>query len=139
MRVLFCTSNLPGAVLIRTVTWSDWSHVCIVDGEEVIEAAWPHVRVSKLADVIATHTLHCVVDIPCADPHAAIVWARSQIGKPYDLSGVLGLGLHRDWQDEGQWWCSEFVAAAFAQSGSPLFRPEALRRVVPQHIWMVAK
>lgn len=46
MRVLFCTSKLPGAVLIRAITWSDWSHVALIDGEEAIEATWPAVRVA---------------------------------------------------------------------------------------------
>lgn len=28
---------------------------------------------------------------------------------------------------------------AFQQGGSPLFRPEALHRITPQHLWMIAK
>ena len=41
MRVLFCTSKLPGAVLIRAITWSDWSHVALIDGEEAIYLETP--------------------------------------------------------------------------------------------------
>ncbi len=94
MRVLFCTSKLPGAALIRAVTWSDWSHVAIVDGEEVIEATWPAVRVVPLAEVIAKHSRHILVDIPCDDPAAVIAAAGgSAIDVPARkaaiLSGVL--------------------------------------------------
>ena len=137
MKVLFCTSMLPGAALIRAVTWSDWSHVALVDGEEVIEATWPAVRVASLADVIAKHSRYIVADIPCADPAAVIAAARSQVGKPYDLTALFGLLAHRDWQEPDRWFCSELVAWSFQQGGSPLFRPDAMHRVTPQHLWML--
>ena len=139
MRVLFCTSKLPGAVLIRTITWSDWSHVALIDGEEAIEATWPAVRVAPLSEIIAKHSAFVVVDIPCDDPAAVIAAARSQVGKPYDLTALFGLLVRRDWQEPDRWFCSELVAWAFEQGGAPLFRPEALYRVTPQHLWMIAK
>lgn len=138
MRVLFCRSKLPGSVLIRAVTWSDWSHVAIIDGEEAIEATWPKVRAVPLAEVIATHSSHIMVDLPCRDPAAVIAAARSQIGKPYDLTALFGLALRRDWQEPDSWFCSELVAWSFDKGGSPLFRPDALHRITPQHIWMLA-
>ena len=139
MRVLFCTSKLPGAAIIRAVTWSDWSHVALIDGEEVIEATWPAVRVVPLADVLAKHSRFAVADIPCQDPAAVIAAARSQIGKPYDLTALFGMLARRDWQEADAWFCSELTAWAFQQGGSPLFRPEALYRITPQHLWMIAK
>lgn len=139
MRILFCTSKLPGAVLIRAVTWSDWSHVAIVDGEEVIEATWPAVRVAPLAEVIAKHSRHILVDLPSPDSAAVIAAARSQVGKPYDLTALFGLLVRRDWQEADRWFCSELVAWSFQQGGSPLFRPDALYRITPQHLWMIAK
>ena len=139
MRVLFCTSKLPGAAIIRAVTWSDWSHVAIIDGEEVIEDTWPAVRLAQLSEVIAKHSAHCIVDMPCDDPAAVIAAARSQVGKPYDLTALFGLLARRDWQEPDSWFCSELVAWSFQQAGAPLFRPEALYRVTPQHLWMIAK
>ena len=138
MRVLLCTSNLLGAVLIRAVTWSDWSHAALVDGDEAIEATWPAVRVAPLSEVIAAHSLHAIVDLPCRDQAAAIAAARSQTGKPYDLTALFGLLMHRDWQENDRWFCSELVAWAFCQGGSPLFRQEAMHRITPQHLWMLA-
>ena len=111
MRVLFCTSKLPGAVLIRAVTWSQWSHVALA---------------------------HVIVDLPCDFREFVIEAARSQVGKPYDPTALFGLLMHRDWQEEDRWFCSELVAWAFAQGGSPLFRAEALHRVTPQLLWMLA-
>lgn len=138
MQVVFCTSNKPGSLLIRAITWSRWSHVAIVLGDQVIEAVWPHVRVRPLADLLKDHPVHVVVDLPCRSETAARDALHSQIGKPYDLSGMFGLALHRDWQEDDRWWCSELVAWAFDQGGSPLFRPEAMHRVTPEHLWMIA-
>lgn len=139
MRVLFCTSKLPGAAIIRAVTWSDWSHVAIVDGDEVIEATWPSVRVAPLAEVLAKHSRHTFAEIHCQDAAAVIAAVRSQVGKPYDLTALFGMLMRRDWQEADAWFCSELVAWAFAEAGAPLFRPEALYRITPQHLWMIAK
>lgn len=138
MRVLLCTSRLPGAALIRAVTWSRFSHACLVDGDEVIEAVWPRVRVVPLSDVIASHPHHVIIDFPCRSDRSVIKAARSQVGKPYDLTAPFGLMFHRDWQKDDAWFCSELVAWSFAQGGTPLFRPEAMRRVTPQHLWMLS-
>lgn len=138
MRVLFCTSKLPGAVLIRAVTWSQWSHVALVDGDEVIEAIWPAVRVAPLAEVIAKHSAHVIIDLPCHAPADVINAARSQVGKPYDLTALFGLLMHRDWQENDSWFCSELVAWAFAAAGQPIFRQDASSRITPQHLWMLA-
>ena len=137
MRVLLCTTDKIGSCVIRAVTWSRWSHAAIIDGAEIIEAVWPCVRVSSLAEAIDTHPRWTVIDIPVADEALAIAAARSQVGKPYDLWGVLGLGIKRNWQDDEAWWCSELIPWAAKQAGTDLFRPEALRRITPEHLWML--
>lgn len=137
MKILFCTSNLPGAVVIRGVTWSEWSHVAIVDMDKVIEASWPKVRISSLQDVLKAHKKWKIVEIPCENEEAALAAAYSQVGKPYDLLGAIGLGFHRDWEDTDKWWCSEIVPWALKQGNTILFRDETLNRITPQHLWML--
>ena len=137
MRVLLCASDKLGSRIIRAVTWSRWSHAAIIDGDEIIEAVWPRVRVATLAAALASHPRGVVIDIPVADEAAAIAAARSQVGKPYDLLGVIGLGIKRNWQDDDAWWCSELIAWAAKQGGTDLFRPDALRRITPEHLWML--
>lgn len=138
MRVLLATSNLPGAVLIRALTWSQWSHAALlVDDANVVEATWPNVRVTPLADVIAKHTRHIIIDLPCGNPDEAIRAALSQVGRSYDLTALFGILIHRDWQEDDRWFCSELVAWAFDQAGSPLFRHEDVHRITPQHLWML--
>lgn len=138
MRVLFSTSRWPIAALIRTVTWSRWSHVALIDGDDVIEALWPRVKVSPLADAIAARPNHVIVDLPCNAPDEVIRAARAQVGKPYDLLAIFGLLMHRNWQETDRWFCSELVAWAFNQAGSPLFRAEAMHRITPQNLWILA-
>ena len=138
IRVVFCRSNRMRSWIIRAITWSAWSHVALVDGDEAIEAVWPGVRAAPLSNVLEHYAAHAFADLPCADPAAALQAARSQIGRPYDWKALVGFLLHRDWEDERAWFCSELVAWAIHQAGKPLFRVSVLRRVTPQHLWMVS-
>ena len=137
--LLFCTNPInPLSWMIRAGSWSKWSHVAIVDGDDVIEAiALDGVVRTPLATRKAKDTAWQIVTLPCADRLAIINAATSQLGKPYDYTGVLGIGFHRNWQETGHWFCSELVAWAFQQGGTPLFREGASRRVTPQDVWMV--
>lgn len=138
IQLLFSTSRYPFSTLIRAVTWSRWSHVALVAGPHVIEAsALEGVRQISKSYAISHALDYCLVDLPARDPQAIIDAARSQIGKPYDWTAIAGLSLHRDWQEEDSWFCSELVAWAAAQAGEVWFRPDALRRVTPQHLWML--
>lgn len=139
IRLFFSTRVSPFSALIRLATWSSWSHVALVDGDSVIESVALHgTRRLSLIDAKANASRWSIVDIPCDDPMAVIFAAGSQLGKPYDYWAVLGLGLRRNWQDDEAWFCSELIAWAFAQAGHPLFRQDALRRVTPEHLWMLA-
>lgn len=137
--LLFCTNPTnPLSWMIRAGSWSRWSHVAIVDGNQVIEAvALDGVVTTPIASRLKQDPSWIISALPCNDPEAVTAAARTQIGKPYDYTGVLGIGLHRDWQQDDRWFCSELVAWAFAQGGNPLFRHHANRRVTPQDLWML--
>lgn len=138
MKVLLCTSNLPGAVLIRGVTWSKWSHVALVlDDGTAIEATWPKVRRVALTDITSNHSKYVIIDIPTDCDNQIIDAAMSQIGKPYDITALFGLLVHRAWSDTDKWFCSELVAWAFSEGGHPLFRSEDVHRITPQNWWML--
>lgn len=136
--LLFSRSHSIGALAIRLVTWGTWSHVGLRSPSgTVLQASWPGgvEEVSFEAFVArASRWEELLVEVP--DPIAVIAWARSQRGKPYDLWGAVGLGLHRDWQADDAWWCSEYVEMALAHGGRPRFRA-GLSRVTPEHSWMV--
>ncbi len=137
--LLFSTTKNVFGFAIRTATWSDWSHVSIVDGTYVIEAVAPHgVRRATLDSVLKSYTRHELCYFPCMDAGKIIKAAMSQIGKPYDYTAVLGIGIHRDWQEKDSWFCSELAAWSFDAAGEPLFRAEVMRRVTPNHLWMIS-
>lgn len=138
VQLLFSTSGGPISALIRTATWSRWSHVALVVGNDVIEAS-PRfgVRQIKLKHAIGEAKETTVVERPARSPQRIIEAAHSQLGKPYDWTAVLGLGLRRDWQGIDAWFCSELIAWAAAEAGEPWYRCESLRRVTPQHLWML--
>lgn len=139
VRVLFSRRRLPGSLAIRLVTWSQWSHVEIIDGDQVIGANMVGgVSLTPLRERLEVSSRVALVDFPCADPAAVIAAARSQLGKGYDYLGLLGiLARQRNWQSTEDWFCSELVAWAFAEAGYPLFRVELGSRIVPQHLWML--
>jgi hypothetical protein len=136
-QILFSTNNLPGSVLIRVGTWSDYSHVDIISPDResgLILGATPWHGVSHRAieDRIdhSTRWMICEFD---ADPKRVWAYAESQIGKKYDWLGCLGIAVHRDWEEDDKWFCSELVAKAALQAGVPLInRRTRVNRVTPQ-------
>ena len=136
--ILFSRSRTLGSLLIRSATWSRWSHVCLAtpDGTAIEATAAHGVQEVDVYDVIDRSSMVALGRVWCPDVPAAIAWARRQVGKPYDYFGALGLGLHREWQQDDKWWCSELVEAALAKGGNLRFRHD-LQRVTPQHSWMV--
>lgn len=65
-----------------------------------------------------------------------IKFAKTQIGSPYDWAGVIGYGIHRDWAEEGDWFCSEYVPWAWMKAGYPLLRADHVWRISPRDLLM---
>lgn len=66
---------------------------------------------------------------------ALMNWADAQIGKGYDWLAIMALPLHRDWKSEENWFCSEYVAAAFEHAGYPIVAPDTqLSKVTPRDV-----
>lgn len=138
MKLMFCSSNLPGSALIRAVTWSKWSHVVtLINNTTAIEAVYPEVRLVSIEYLKKKYSKWCVVDVPVPNEKAAIEYLLLQVGKPYDLTALIGLLIHRDWAQDTDWWCSELAAAGVEAGGRKIFRHGAINRVVPQHLWML--
>lgn len=51
------------------------------------------------------------------------------------LVGVLGLAIRRDWQDDTNWWCSEYAPWIFQKGNFPLIRASAVHRITPEDLW----
>lgn len=137
VQLLYSRSRHISSAGIRLATWGEFSHVALVDGAQVIEAVFAGgVRAGDLDAAKERASRWALVEYDHTNPAGMIAAARSQIGKPYDKTGALGLGLHRDWQEDDAWWCSELVPWAAAQAGELWFMPQAMHRITPQHLWM---
>jgi len=78
-----------------------------------------------------------VVEFTVNDADAIWIAACSQIGKKYDWTALIGIPFHRDWSEADSWFCSELVAWAFDQGGTPLFAKDKIHRVTPGHLYMI--
>lgn len=58
------------------------------------------------------------LSIPCSDEVQDAFYAiwKSQIGKPYDRSAIMGFVFERDWRQTDSWFCSEGVTWSAEQS-----------------------
>lgn len=140
IRLIYSKSKLPLSPLIQMVTWSEWSHVGILVGDTVIESTWSHGGVKETPlDVFLERSSDWIVkEYQCHSRQAIIDAARTQIGKPYDKTGLVGILMRdRNWQEDDSWFCSELIAWAFAAGGTPLFMLEDGYRITPQNIYML--
>ena len=124
------TPSLFGAA-IRAATWSRWNHVAFE-----VAGRWLSATLDAGVSVQRPDPSALAARFRAPVPAAAIRAALQQLGKPYDLAGVLGVGLHRDWRDPGAWFCSELVAWACETAGAPLLRADRLGRITPGQLAM---
>lgn len=100
------------------------SHCLIEDGEHFIEARMIKgvVRPGR-AEALQGSVVVAVREYAVPDASAGLLWARSQIGRPYDYAGAFGLGVApgRDWQEDDAWFCFELAAACLTRAGLDIF------------------
>lgn len=141
LTLVFTNSHKPLAPIINLVTWSSFSHVAILSTDmlTVVHSTLggggvKEIPVSELLDASKDFTF---IEFSVNDAEAILAAARSQIGKPYDWTALVGIPFHRDWQEADSWFCSELVAWAFQEGGTPLFLSEEVHRIVPRHLYML--
>lgn len=136
LNLLFTRRHHPGSWLIRAATWSEWSHVDLVrpDGSLIGAVALHGVSIADRGERLGLASAAAVMTLP-VDIGKSVAWADGQIGRPYDWLGVIGIGLHRDWESDDSWFCSEFAGRALKEGGYEPYRPDALRRLTPQDLW----
>lgn len=130
--------------------WALSSHAIIAVGDIYYEATMIHGVRKGTADIVLAgqqvvrSVVHAVPDVA-----AGVVWAEAQLCQfrptapawlpkflrpaycmlqmvlhsNYDWKGAFGLGLapDRNWADEADWFCYEFVAGFLRAAGRPLF------------------
>lgn len=132
MKLIFGASHRPGSLLLQAFTFSRWSHVGMVYGEEVIEARFPRVRVTTVAEFQAHYPRWEFAELPCADEAVAEAYARSRVGRLYDIGGLLAFPFqNRDFESSSRDFCSELPIRAAAAGGTRYVREQSLSRVTP--------
>jgi len=139
MKLLFTRRRHIGSWFIRFVTWSEYSHVDIVLHDQfLIGAIAPDgVVLHNMDDRLAMASKALVMELPVQSLDDAKNFALSQIGKRYDWLGVIGIGLHRNWQEDDKWSCAELAAMALNAGGQRPFDSKFHNRITPQDLLML--
>ena len=137
MQIIFTTNNMPLSVLIRTITSCKWHHVGVIVGGFVIEARFDGVTKTPI-DEFKSRGKYSIENHPLADEQKANDFALMQVGKKYDIAGLVSFPFRKDWQDDNKWYCSELVASIAEVGGSPIVRSD-LKGISPRDLWVSTK
>jgi uncharacterized protein YycO len=127
-----------GSKFIRYMTDSDFSHVDLVlpDGSLLGARTDGGVKIRKAGYAKFSKIAIYQADVPDEVGAKIYEFARAQVGKKYDKTGIVNFFIqNRNWRETDSWFCSELAAAAFAQAGWHLFNPEvSIGRITPRDI-----
>lgn len=133
IKLFFSDNHLPVSYAIKLLTWSEYSHVgFILNDNVVLDSTFTAGGVKiRSFDEIKKHSSRILIREYPRISSDSINWAKSQIGKPYDFTAIIGIPFRRNWQEEDRWFCSELVAWACEKAGTPIVNKEKWR-VTPQ-------
>lgn len=137
MNLIFATDSEKLSGIIRAVTSCQWHHVGAIFGDYVYEARFSGVLKTHVED-FKKRGRYCIVDCPLKDESAALDFANEQLGKKYDIAGLISFPLRARWQDPTRWYCSELVAA-IAEAGRTQIVRSDLSGVSPRDLWVNTK
>lgn len=105
--------TLHGDLLDLIQPRSSASHIAMFDGVQgdVVEAVWPRIANQHLGSLVDESHSIVVIRPSNLSPkqlREAVEVSRAQIGKPFDLIGLVGLLRARD-----GYYCSDLIAQAF--------------------------
>jgi uncharacterized protein YycO len=129
-----------GGAIVRLATFCSFAHVGFkLDDGKVLDAT-PTFGVSIRDAVDDETTEYWSIAAPKATIAAAVEWGKAQVGKPYDWTSIIGLGLRRDWHCDSAWFCSELVTAAFDHVHWPIIRDSGrFDRITPRDLMMATR
>lgn len=137
VKIHFCSSNLPFALLIKFFTFSQWNHVAIEVGGVVYESKGcggvrktTFEQLSKEQSNIFTKTVHNLNTTHVRE------FLEDQVGKGYDYPALFALPFRSDWGSEDKWFCSELAAKALFVGGFN-FKDYPAWRVTPKDLFLM--
>lgn len=141
LEIRLVTDKTWASAAIRYLSWSPWSHVDVVmlDGRLVGAHLQDGVQIRPATYGAFTAAKRKYIEVTGTQCRLAMNFALSQVGKPYDKTGIANFFLHRqrDWREDDSWWCSEYAAAVFEAGGVQLFSPDVpMTEITPRDIDM---
>lgn len=135
--IVLASTKGPVSKLIKAVTWSKWSHTAMVMPDDtIIESTFKGgVHYATKESLLVRSDYWAIIRVPVFNQAEVHMAMYSLVGKTYDLVGALGIGIHRNLQDDDKFWCSEANYWAIHNGGTRYFRMEAMRRITPEHFW----
>jgi uncharacterized protein YycO len=117
--------SLPSKLIMKR-TWGDYSHVAIMNSAfRIFEAIFNEGVVVNPINA-TPHTKGTPVSVFKVDAKydeaAVLDFLHRQVGKKYDIRGLIGFAVAKDYQNPRDWFCSELVMAAFAAGGLNLLQ-----------------
>jgi len=128
-----------GSWVIRFRTWSNVTHVALVDLETMRTCEAWRGSVQMVDSPMELHTpgtrilLYELKD-GLSELQEQDLWGflEEQEGKPYDWGAILGFGLRQEKEDPSKWFCSELAAAAYESVGVPLLERVPRYKIYPE-------
>lgn len=124
--------NNPFSKAIQLFTFSRWSHIGIIKGDYVYEAAaFKGVIKTPLAEFKARYKGKWEI-IERDVPNLEYTYNKAEelLGKKYDYFGVFGIAVRLNLNSKNRYQCGEFVATCMGFK-----RPDYCWRANPQNIW----
>lgn len=110
--------------IIKTFTWSDYSHAAWIDDDGSVFEAWGKNGVTHVPTIDTNHTPGTPVRIyevagETPQIRAAVrSFLSGEVGRKYDWLGVFGFVLRANrFARQNRWFCSELVAEAYRLAG----------------------
>lgn len=131
MILIFGRNNSWISRIIRLWTASDWSHVAIMDNDDmhVIEAKGPE-------GVVRTHIFEFLARYEHVEYkylQGDIERARAHLGKPFDMQGIRGILKRSFTHCPDSWFCSELVAHAATH-----IPDESAHHITPEQLYRLS-
>lgn len=136
VKVHFCSSNLPFALLVKFFTFSEWSHVAIEVGGIVYEAKWSGVRKTTFGQLSKEQGKIFTKVVYGLDVKVLREFLDDQVGKPYDFPALFALPFRSNWGSEDAWFCSEYGAKGLFLAGFN-FKNFPAWRVTPKDLFLM--
>lgn len=145
IRLQFVSTKGFGSALIEWYSHGLYSHVdsILPDGRLLGArygkdgAAAPGVQMRNPDYEVFNRKL--AIELPTTDEIEVAYYGflHEQIGKPYDMTAILGFVSGRDWMEGDSWYCSELVAAGLVESGGLHAMSAPANKITPSELLLV--